>query len=352
MTPSGPGFSLARALRKPGQEVQLSEVLREVCQDEDVAREFVIAALKLSGKRGLPRVPRKVFCRDQQQLVAADTGALVGRGDLSFFGRKGWTLLVELKLYSDPEKTQLVRYLATGNLVLVVTSRPDEIDSSLEKWDNWVGVISWEQFEPALKALPVRGRGRGTWMDWLRVMKDDGDFEPYASHQGRRKRDQEMLETVQQDVLEDFKKAIARRYPGVGLRLARTLFNGPAKRQEAYNLESAMRDAQFGIRSTARPSFAVYLSLRDSIFRSPTVRVSWVGRRESIPRSVRNAYDALEESGFTPAESRTWVGRSEPLSSLDYSHDQRQAIRGAFKRQLRLVLNSGVVFADIPKDKT
>ena len=125
-----------RALRFPGEEVQLGAVLASICQEPAVATAFANAVIART-RHGNPAARRRakrdhgaVTCLGEQQLTVRLTRRLsraraadLGRVDLRFRGSAGWDFGVELKLNSDFGHEQLERYAQSGLVAAIVRTR-------------------------------------------------------------------------------------------------------------------------------------------------------------------------------------------------------------------------------------
>lgn len=187
---SGGGLSpVIRALRLTTDEVQFGRVLASICQEPAVARAFTSAVVRnaVGGDPSLRArmrdAPHTVTCIDEQLLQARVSRRSLrrrardaGRVDLDFASPDGWRLIVELKLDSGFQHTQLERYAKKTPVAAVV--RDSSLVAAPEGVGRWLGAASWNSLLNDLRALPVDREHRAAWIQLLDVMVADGDFDP------------------------------------------------------------------------------------------------------------------------------------------------------------------------------
>jgi hypothetical protein len=168
-------------------------------------------------------VPQTVLCGEQESLFA-EFGRLglrrriqlAGRVDLRFSDLGRWSLLVELKLDSPLGDDQRKRYLATEEPLVAVVRNAGPVNEWRRPTGNWLGAVSWFELKPALEALPLRGRAKLTWQEFLKVMEDAGDFAAQKPRSQEPQRDAELLKELRPAMVEALSSAISRRYPQEG----------------------------------------------------------------------------------------------------------------------------------------
>ena len=164
-----PPGALLRALRRTGDEAQLTRVLASICAaDPQFARAFAGLLLEHIGRtNGSPAIrrlrralPTTIDCQAEAQLWAGRESR--GRVDLRFTG-PGFTLLVENKLRSGYGRSQLSRYsealamlpspnaegTATG-LLAITRDVPSYGEASVAEDPRWLGSLRWAALLPAL----------------------------------------------------------------------------------------------------------------------------------------------------------------------------------------------------------
>lgn len=185
-------FPLLRVLRRRGNEVQLTQVIRAVAtQDPAFAAGFVRAIIALSRRDDAPAVPAALGCRAEQSLTDVE-GSSTGRGDLLFEDEDGsFSLLVELKLRSGYGVRQLERYLRsldalageTAWLIAVTTHLPHHGERAAAGNPQWLGSVRWADVYQQLVALSddlaIRKPSLAdAWRATLAVAREQGDFGP------------------------------------------------------------------------------------------------------------------------------------------------------------------------------
>jgi hypothetical protein len=181
---------LLRALRRPRDEAQLTQVIAAVAATDPAFAGRLAKVLVGAAPRScaVAHVPDQLTCRPERRL-ADETGSGVGRVDLVFTDPHGpFTLLAELKLHSGYGRRQLERYLSSlttvpGDqqwLVAVTKSTPHVGEDSVAMDPRWLGSVRWDTIFNDLMRLSLAGQPaleRG-WRAMLALIRDQGDFGP------------------------------------------------------------------------------------------------------------------------------------------------------------------------------
>jgi hypothetical protein len=284
--------------------------LHSICDDDNrVARAFVVGLLQAvqSGRptapaaRLLAKLPAEVTASQQSHLFApVGRSALrrrierVGAVDLDFKGPGGWRLLVELKIDAVFGPEQRPRYLST-RIPLVAVIRDRSAYDRARDTDlpgNWLGVVSWEELIPVLRALPISGnRARAEWRELVALAIEDGDLigGRRRRSQGQCKQAAAILHAAWPEVCAALISAVELKY---GKRAARRL-EAEVERKDSGSLDGA------GIGIGLRSEPVVWIALREPASSSPVVSVSWrppSGR--GAAHRLRDAHVRLQALGF------------------------------------------------------
>ncbi|OAI38496.1 hypothetical protein AYO39_00995 [Actinobacteria bacterium SCGC AG-212-D09] len=350
--------SLIRALRYRTDEVQLGRALLAICEDDQqVAFEFVSQVLRLAAHdQGAParRACRKLGTLSPpvrasgQARLFAQVGRRDLRGrlplgivDLDFRAPGTWRLLVELKIDAAFGEDQLRRYLESRTpLVAIIRSLPT--GPTLNKLAdpgarNWLGVITWEDLLPGLKALPIQnGRERANWRELLRVAsQQDGDLSATRPPRGKAGR--------------DARKALSDALPGIHKRLAATVvrkhgrvagaalkeFVGPAEQQTWAGLEILIRPSRRW----------VWIELENANNRTPLLSVRWLAPRGASVR-MKEAVAALERGGFE-REHGDFV--HETALQVKGEHELVPSVVDAVVKDLRTLVSAGTLNEELAR---
>lgn len=179
------------ALRRPGDEAQLTQVLAAVAATGGelaaaVSRVLLASAPDTPAKRKLGEVPPELICRPEASLASLE-GNSHGRVDLRFDSpERDFTLFVELKLHSPYGHDQVGRYRrALSELpqdgrrtgLLAVTRNLPGAGEPHPCGRGWLGSVRWTQVLPGLYNLAVQPAELASqWRLFLDLVCDQGDF--------------------------------------------------------------------------------------------------------------------------------------------------------------------------------
>lgn len=180
--------AILRALRKTGDEAQLTRVLAAVAEDEDVAgalaRIFVEATPNGTQRAALGVLPPVLRCQPEATLKST-VGSDHGRVDLRFDDdAREFTLLVELKLHSVYGHDQVKRYgEALDDLprdrrsaLLAVTRDVPSVGEPPASTERWLGSLRWTDIYEQLLDLDVRDDDLARqWRLLLGLINERGD---------------------------------------------------------------------------------------------------------------------------------------------------------------------------------
>jgi hypothetical protein len=192
--PPSSAHAVLWALRFPGEETQLTQVVAEVARADPVfAADFISLLLRAAQRDGHAEnaapllrepLPSAFECRAEEHL-RDDRDAAFGRVDLRFDGGD-ITLFVENKLFSGYGKAQLKRYLAAldhlpkdrrAGLIAVTRDFPGYGEPSGDEHPGWLGSVRWSRILEELMASTVRPPElEQQWRWFLQVLDDDGDL--------------------------------------------------------------------------------------------------------------------------------------------------------------------------------
>ena len=190
MPGSDSSTAILSVLRKPGDEVQLTQLLAAVAKDDEevaghLARVLVRAAPHAGQREALGDVPARLRCRAEATLNAPGHDDH-GRVDLRFDdGARDFTLLAELKLHSGYGDDQIRRYHdALDDLpedrraaVVAVTRNVPGVGEPAADTARWLGSLRWTEIYEELLKLPIKDRELGAqWRLLLRIIDEQGDF--------------------------------------------------------------------------------------------------------------------------------------------------------------------------------
>jgi hypothetical protein len=168
-----PDTALLAALRRPGDEAQVTQALSAVFQAEPVAAaEFVRLLLPQPSRHS---VPDTLVCRAEEAVEE-------GRLDLRLTQNE-WDVIVELKVHAGYGRDQLRRYLSSlrrvPNAYLVAVTRDDPRygEAGLLDDGRWLGSIRWRHLLPGLRDLPIRRHAlQLQWLLFLDVLEREGSM--------------------------------------------------------------------------------------------------------------------------------------------------------------------------------
>ena len=174
---------LLRALRKSGDEVQLTQTVGRLAQaDQDFARALLRALVRgaPAGDRVADRLTTDgpVECAIERRLYVGHES--MGRIDL-VLTHPGLELYVEVKLHSDYRPNQLRDYLQAldpgeGEFLISVTRNISRFREPAGSEPGWLGSVRWARLATVLRDLPTPGPVREQWNMLLNVLEEDGDL--------------------------------------------------------------------------------------------------------------------------------------------------------------------------------
>lgn len=175
---------LLNALRRPGDEVQLTQAIGELAKADAHFAEGLLHLLidrapngQAAAARLMPGAP--VRCELERPMRAPDQ---TSRGRIELKLTQGpVTLFVEVKLHSDYSEAQLDGYLqaiapAEGEFLMAVTRNISRYTEPPVGQPGWLGSVRWAQLADQLKDLPGPGPLREQWNLFLEVLKMHGDL--------------------------------------------------------------------------------------------------------------------------------------------------------------------------------
>ena len=74
------------------------------------------------------------------------------------------------------------------------------LDRKVRDHKRWLGEVTWTGIEGDLKGLPLEGKNRQHWLDFLAVLETDGDFDQVRPKRSS-ERDRVMAEAVAERTL-------------------------------------------------------------------------------------------------------------------------------------------------------
>lgn len=183
--------SLMRAMRRPGDEAQLTQIIHSVGGSDErcagaMASCLVAAAPRKDAVARLGPVPAGLQLEAEVTLAGATP---LGRVDLEFRDdASDFLLYVELKLGSEYGHDQINRYLralehsrseSRRALMAVTTHTPQVGEEDAATDPRWLGSARWAAVYDELLALPHRNSVMGkAWKALLPVVRDQRDFGP------------------------------------------------------------------------------------------------------------------------------------------------------------------------------
>jgi hypothetical protein len=183
------------SMRRTRDEAQFTQMIAGACASDPRFAGDLVRAMTRSAAGGDERlrVPVELSCR-AEKTVFSNAGHDLGRVDLVFRDKEGFTLLVELKLHSAYGHDQLDRYRraldavpgSTRFLVAVTVNSPFSGEDSVSGDPRWLGSVRWSQIFTELRAMKHRSSGvESAWraaLDLMRKQGDSGlmDFDPSA----------------------------------------------------------------------------------------------------------------------------------------------------------------------------
>ena len=175
-------LALLRSLRRAGDEPQLTRVIGDLAQADQLFARGLLRVLVENAPRGREVVDRidvshDVRCEIERRLFAVDE--LKGRIEL-VIGNAQLKLFVEVKLQSDYRLNQLTDYLEAiepdmGEYLISVTRNISRFRDPPSDAVGWLGSMRWGRLAPALRDLPSPGALRDQWNLLLQVLERDGD---------------------------------------------------------------------------------------------------------------------------------------------------------------------------------
>jgi hypothetical protein len=233
MARENPTSELLRAVRRKGNEAQLTQIIAAFASSDPKFAAGVARCLVDKAKRPLPDtfgpIPEELDCEPEHHAFD-EAGKDLGFVDLSFTNAaEGFTLLVELKLHSGYGYRQLERYRDSldtlgerSALIAATTWLPAYGEDEVSSDRRWLGSVRWAEVFDALKSVehsdPVL---RQLWPDLLNVVRDQGDFgvmtidrnavEGWARWQEGRRQMVALLEEIHVPTLSLIRHELARR---------------------------------------------------------------------------------------------------------------------------------------------
>lgn len=175
--------TLIRALRRRGDEVQLTRAIGELAQADQLFASGFLRLLLDSAPyahkvRDRPQTDEDVDCEIERQLIDA-AGSRWGRIELTFRAG-GLCLCVEVKLHSDYRPDQLRDYLhgidpGRGEYLLALTRNISRYREPDPGEPGWLGSVRWPQVVEGLRNLATPGPLREQWNALVQVLEEDGD---------------------------------------------------------------------------------------------------------------------------------------------------------------------------------
>jgi len=163
--------ALVGALRRPGDEVQLTQALSAVFRAEPRAAAAFVRLLLPADREG---VPDQLACRHEERFED-------GRIDLRFNGDE-IDVIVEIKIHAGYGRDQLERYLRAlkpvriARLVAITRDVPGYGESHISD-PNWVGSVRWRDLRQELRVLPFEnGSLRVQWLAFLDLLESEGSM--------------------------------------------------------------------------------------------------------------------------------------------------------------------------------
>jgi hypothetical protein len=163
--------ALLGALRRTGDEVQLTQALSAVFQAEPRAAGAFVRLLLPADREGLPEV---VSCRHEESFEE-------GRIDLRFTADEV-DVIVEIKIHAGYGRDQLERYLRAlrpvrlARLVAITRDVPRYGESHISDAE-WIGSVRWRDLRKELRILPFDSESlRVQWLAFLDLLESEGSM--------------------------------------------------------------------------------------------------------------------------------------------------------------------------------
>lgn len=330
--------SVIESLRVRAGEVQLGRVLAGICSDQKCASAFARLLLRVDKRDSTAanraadiRVPRRIRVSGELPLTRRLPGldqAASARADL-FFEGKDFNLVCELKINSGYQPRQLQEYLRKAPVVAVVRNPgKHRLSKAIRSNPNWLGEIAWADIADDLRRLPMEGRQREQWLDLLRVLNEDGDFD--------RERPPEITEDDR-----DFVRQVAERVLG---RLRRS--RDPRARAIAGELVAApLFDrgpwARARLLTEDREHEFWRLSIKNRSLHTAELRVSWLAWNPAR-RGQAAMYRKLMAMGFSREYDGDQYRRTMPLP-LRMGADRLDQVADATYRAIKPIVDLGLI---------
>lgn len=178
--------AVLRALRTARDEYELTQAIAAFAQaDSAFAAQLaraLIACMPDPAEELLAATPPEVSCTPERRLFSE--GEDKGPVDMLLEG-DDWALLVEHKIYSPYDPTQLHRYMEGGaalgvphwGLIAVTRGEPYHSLEPVRGTPHWLGSVRWASLVEFLRQIAPEGAQLETlWQAFLDVEIDNGDF--------------------------------------------------------------------------------------------------------------------------------------------------------------------------------
>jgi hypothetical protein len=262
-----------------------------------------------------------------------------------------FNLIVELKFDATFGAGQPSVYLTEPWHVVAVVRKLADAPAVEPDQDRWLGVVPWRVLRPPLWELPVEpARLREQWLDLLRVMDDDGDFDEVAPAVSRGVEDSVRWFKLHCDELTDELKAAIQggRHNGAG----RGAF-AENTRLPSVRPAGDWARARFKLAST-EPRYPIVIGLRPAYMVAPELSIEWFpwpqpGRSSrGARRRWQEAHQRLRAAKFVPNYDHSAYRRREPLSVANIRiRGVDAAVGEEFVAGLAAIAESGVLSDDI-----
>ncbi len=167
-------IALIRGLRRPQDEVQLTQALASVFQtDTTFASRFCGLLLHTLGRRA-DDLPAQMTCRTEELVDE-------GRVDLRF-SAPTWDVIVEVKIHAGYGRDQIGRYLRAlrpepNRYLIAITRDVPWGEPPSNESEGWLGAIRWRRLLPGLRAIaPADVSLREQWPLFLDVLEQEGSM--------------------------------------------------------------------------------------------------------------------------------------------------------------------------------
>ena len=277
------------------------------------------------------RVPRQTTVSTELPFTRRLPGLeqdVKGRADL-FFEGKDFKLICELKINSGYQPRQLQEYLRRAPVVAVVRDPGKQrLSKAIHSRPSWLGEVAWEDIADGLSELPLVGAEQNQWMDLLRVLREDGDFDrvrpPEISDD-----DQGFALRVAEGVLERLRRSRDKRARAIASELvAVSLFERPPWARARLRTEDGNHEFW-------------RIGIKNRKLRTAEVRVSWLAWTPARSGQA-GMYRELEAMGFSREYDGEQYRRTIPLPPPGGRDRVDQAADAAY-RAVKPIVDVGLI---------